>query len=184
MALRPSISSKMKKRLFLGALSALIFAVLVGLGPKALFRDPESQVSGAGGRAAKTLSQVRTETGTNTPRQTATAAAPAELSSVSNKLFATAELSWDQPIVEEPFARFHDWAAQYVHAQGANKLDLEAEGLWLVRARRKALAQLIESNPERALELSVPLRVRQALPDSVAGQLEERISGAGRLAVL
>jgi hypothetical protein len=65
-----------------------------------------------------------------------------------------------------------------------DKAALEQEGLELARERRRALAALIQSDPERALALTVPVSVRQALPASVTGLLEERVSGSGSLAVL
>lgn len=61
---------------------------------------------------------------------------------------------------------------------------MEVEGVALAKVRREALASLIKSDPERALELTVPVGVRRALPASVADLLEERISSRGRLAVL
>src|SRR5436309_1978136 len=178
------LQNPMKHRLILRALSVLILSFILGLGLKSLFRGSESQTARREVGAAKAVSPIRMASEPNAPGPVVTGAAPSEISSISNKFFATAESFWEQPILEEPFARFHDWAEQYLHAGNGNKSGLETEGLELVSARRQALAKLIKSNPERALELSVPARVRQALPDSVAGQLEERISGVGRLAVL
>jgi hypothetical protein len=115
--------------------------------------------------------------------------APVPAKSVSadwrtNELFVTAETRWTESIVEEPFARFRDWAELYVHASTQEKLALELEGVRLSRTRREAMAEMIQSNPQRALQFSVPMRVLQLMPGSVRAQLEEQVSGRGRLAVL
>jgi hypothetical protein len=54
----------------------------------------------------------------------------------------------------------------------------------LAKQRRKELRSLIQSDPGRALELTVPVSVRQALPEAISEYLEERVDGRGRLAVL
>jgi nucleoside-diphosphate-sugar epimerase len=61
-------------------------------------------------------------------------------------------------------------------ATPAEKAALEAEGIALARERRVALAELISSNPEHALELAVPVGLRRALPRSIVELLEE-VSG-------
>src|SRR5437899_9827555 len=102
----------------------------------------------------------------------------------TNRLFLTADRRWQQPLAEEAFARFHDWAERYIAADASAKVALEAEGIALAETRREALASLIKTNPERALELAAPLSVRRALPLTVQRLLEERVSGRGTLAVL
>ena len=99
-------------------------------------------------------------------------------------VFETAEARWQKPIAEEPFARFHDWANAYLAASPEKRSLLEEQGLELARERRVALKQLIQSDPQRALELTVPARIREALPRSIQDELEERVAGRGRLAVL
>jgi len=101
----------------------------------------------------------------------------------TNVLFETADKRWLQPIFEEPFAQFRDWTQRYLSASENEKALLEAEGVELCRSRRKALARLIQSDPERALQLSVPIHVPPQMPPSVRSQLEERVSGRGQLAV-
>ncbi len=104
---------------------------------------------------------------------------------VSNHLFLTPDLAWRQPIREETFARFHDWAEQYVKAASdADRAALERAGVELAAQRRSELSALIRTDPERALELAVPLSIREALPRTVTGLLETRISDRGDLAVL
>src|SRR5262245_23237072 len=95
------------------------------------------------------------------------------------------EALWEKPVVEPPFAAFKEWTARYQQApSAAAKAALEAEGVELARARLTAMADLIQSNPERALELAVPDGVRQALPGSVSSLLEEAINARGDLEVM
>jgi len=109
---------------------------------------------------------------------------PVSASAPTNSLFQTASLRWQQPIAEEPFAAFHDWAERYLSASASERAGMLAEGVTLAQARRAALKSLIQTDPERALELIVPQSVRQALPPEVVALLEERVTGKGRLAVL
>jgi hypothetical protein len=104
---------------------------------------------------------------------------------VTNWSFLTPDIRWDQPVREESFARFHDWAEQYVRESSPTaKAGLEREGIELAQKRRQELAGLIQTDPERALELAVPVRIRQAFPAELTDLMEERVSGRGRLAVL
>lgn len=90
------------------------------------------------------------------------------------------EALWQQPVTEPVFAAFADWARHYAQAPtAAARAALEAEGLRLARARLTALANLIVTRPERALELAVPQAVRQALPEGVQALLEEPINTRG-----
>jgi hypothetical protein len=118
-----------------------------------------------------------------TPTSPTTVAAVDD-NAITNRLFLTPESFWASPIAERSFAAFHDWAEQYLSSLPAGKAALEGEGTELARARREDLRALIESNPERALELAVPVRVRAGLPAAVEALLEERFSSQGRLAVL
>jgi hypothetical protein len=92
---------------------------------------------------------------------------------------------WSSAIPESSFASFKDWAAKYQAAGTAEeKKALEAEGVVLATARRTALAQLIQRDPKRALELAVPDNVREAMPPVVGALLEERVTDRGDLQVL
>lgn len=102
----------------------------------------------------------------------------------TNSLFLTASQHWQHPIAEEPFAVFHDWTERYLAAATSEQAGMIAEGVTLAQVRRAALKSLIQADPERALELTVPQAVRWALPTEVLAVLEERVSGRGRLAVL
>src|SRR5262245_5255818 len=58
---------------------------------------------------------------------------------------------WEQPMTEPRFAAFKEWTDKYRQAASADaKAALEEEGVTLARARLTALADLIQSNPERA----------------------------------
>jgi hypothetical protein len=45
------------------------------------------------------------------------------------------------------------------------------------------MVDLIQKDPERALQLTVPMHVIRRLPGAIRGQLEERVTGRGTLAV-
>jgi hypothetical protein len=85
----------------------------------------------------------------------------------------------------ETFGTFNDWAARYLQASTpAARHLLEFEGVELARTRREALAGLIRSDPEAALNQAVGVGVRAMLPAAVTELLEERVNGHGDLAVL
>ena len=82
------------------------------------------------------------------------------------------------------FARFDNWTERYIRATALEKSGLEAEGVGLARQRRAKMADTIQADPKRALELAIPFAVRQELPASVIAQLERPLSRRGTLAVL
>lgn len=91
---------------------------------------------------------------------------------------------WQGPQPPE-LAAFRDWTARYAATPtGRERFDLEAEGVRLATARRPVMRALIERDPERALELTVPHTVRAALPAAVLELVEQRVSGTGTLAVV
>ncbi len=87
-------------------------------------------------------------------------------------------------IPESRFSRFDDWTERYIRATALEKSRLEAEGVELARERRAKMADTIQADPKKALELAVPFAVRQELPGSVISQLERPLSRRGTLAVL
>jgi hypothetical protein len=118
------------------------------------------------------------------PAPPETPAAPAETNIVSEKALAAfqarrPETLWQQTPPEDAFALFSEWAKRYV-ATGANPDD----GARLAGIRRVELAKLIESDPQRALELAVPWSVRRQLPAAVQAQLETPLSARGDLTIL
>ncbi len=87
--------------------------------------------------------------------------------------------------VQEPAAQvFFNWSQNYQTASLHEKNILEKEGVKLAVERQKFLSELIQTNPERALELAVPIAVRRQFPASINALLEQRISGRGQLAVM
>jgi hypothetical protein len=93
---------------------------------------------------------------------------------------------WFASSMPEPaFVAFGEWCRKYIDAATPEKKSaLEPDGVALARERRAAVAALIQSNPQRALELAVPIGLRRALPKAVVELLEERVSARGSLAVL
>ena len=85
---------------------------------------------------------------------------------------------------EKPFARFAQWTTAYLAADEITRVALEARGVELAKARRAALASVIENDPERAFDLALPDSLREGLPASITKLLEERISSYGDYSVL
>jgi hypothetical protein len=82
-------------------------------------------------------------------------------------------------------AAFRAWTGRYLRApSAAARLGLIAEGVELAQVRRTSMRALIELDPERALAVTVPVRIRQELPAVVQALLEVRLSGRGELALL
>lgn len=85
---------------------------------------------------------------------------------------------WDEP--QPPaLAAFRDWAERYRHAAPAARRALEAEGVALAQARRPAMLELIKTDPQYALAVTVPATLRQILPAAVLAELENRVAGRG-----
>jgi hypothetical protein len=91
---------------------------------------------------------------------------------------------WNSEIDEPAAAEFADWVKRFEAASPEEKRAMEEEGVTLASARRTFLKQLIKDNPERALELALPISVVRELPVSIRDLVEERVSGRGELAVL
>lgn len=84
-----------------------------------------------------------------------------------------------QPLAEQPIHAFTGWTQRYLAATPEEKTRLEPEGRALVMARRPVMKQLIEDDPQRALEVVVPRVVRQQLPAMIVAQLEKPVSNKG-----
>ena len=80
------------------------------------------------------------------------------------------DVRWRAPMPEPVFAKFREWTVQFAVVQSERLL---AEGIALAEERRTELADLIDKNPQRALELALPVAVRRALPAEVAARVEE-----------
>ncbi len=84
---------------------------------------------------------------------------------------------------------FDQWVARWVQPGVSDVGDrdvLMEEGVLLARERRERMRELIRKDPKAALALAsaVSWTRRQALPESVRGELEEWISATGDLEVL
>jgi alpha-tubulin suppressor-like RCC1 family protein len=101
-------------------------------------------------------------------------------------LFATKPKDSESRIIsEQKVASFHRWADQYRAAVTTEqKLVMEKEGLRLALQRREAMVSLIQTDPNRALELTVPYSVRREMPSSISSQFETVVNGRGKLDVL
>lgn len=84
----------------------------------------------------------------------------------------------------KPFSKFSEWTHVYLAAGPTEKAALETQGIEWATERRKAMAAIIESDPERALELAISDSLRRQLPSSVTKLLEERVSAYGDYRVL
>src|SRR4029077_8709511 len=90
--------------------------------------------------------------------------------------------AWDSDQAPQAFTNFRAWVQRYVtnSVTGKTVRPLQiSEGVRLAVKRREALAELIKSDPARAIALSVPAHVRRSLPSAVVQELEERVSGIG-----
>ncbi len=91
-----------------------------------------------------------------------------------------ADLRWEEPFSEPAFEEFRRWAVALPAAiTGA---DLQ-HGIELAQQRRYDLLELIENNPQRALELAAPHAIRQQMPEEIQALLEERVDAQGDLLV-
>ncbi len=88
------------------------------------------------------------------------------------------------PVRERSFADFRDWMSRYQPADATSRTALEEEGKVLAQARLAAFADLIETDPKRALQLALPVSARGGLPASVLELLEQPVNARGDLAVL
>lgn len=90
----------------------------------------------------------------------------------------------ERPADDPAFAAFDEWRKKYAAAPDAQKAALQSEGVALSQARRAAMKELIQRNPQRALELSVGAEERQGLPSEVVQNLEEFVQGRGEFGVI
>ncbi|MEY4917705.1 MAG: hypothetical protein RL616_1618, partial [Verrucomicrobiota bacterium] len=79
----------------------------------------------------------------------------------------------------DAFENFSQWAANFT-----NGTVTVVDGQRFAWQRREAMLELIQNDPQRAIELSVPFELRQRLPLAVTKFFEEQIDGRGDLEVL
>jgi hypothetical protein len=78
---------------------------------------------------------------------------------------------------------FTTWTGQYLAAPAVERKKLEPEGIRLATTRRPIFKAIIQNDPQRAIERSVPRVVRQDLPESITALLEKPVSATGDLNV-
>jgi len=86
--------------------------------------------------------------------------------------------------METLMREFADWQRRYSNAPPAERVKLAAAGEALARERRAALKALIQSDPQRALQLAVPPGTGRDWPPAVVQLLEQWVSGRGALGVI
>ena len=85
---------------------------------------------------------------------------------------------------EPAFVAFNDWMKTFERTRSEDKQALISEGVQLARRRRSEMVDLIESDPKRALELSVNRAQYSRLPETIQVELEELVSAKGDLEIL
>ena len=85
---------------------------------------------------------------------------------------------------DSTLAAFSGWAERYLAAGEPARAAMVAQGVNLAQQRRATLLDLIVTDPREALASSVPFAVRRRLPEIIAAQLEQRVSGMGDFLVL
>jgi len=93
---------------------------------------------------------------------------------------------WGESESNSAFADFDSWASQFTVTPPniTSKAQILSGGVSLAKARRHAFAELIKTDPQKALALTVPASVRQRLPAEVVNELETRVSGIGDYSVV
>ncbi|MFT3710006.1 MAG: PKD domain-containing protein [Archangium sp.] len=84
----------------------------------------------------------------------------------------------------DPLAAFSKWVELYVNADAPTRAALEPMGRQLIGARREAMKSLIETDPQRAIELAVTPVQRDALPEDLQDAVETWRDGIGTLHVI
>jgi len=114
-----------------------------------------------------------------------TSPAKTEAEVAASKLPQALDLLWKNAPPEPTFAAFAQWTDRYVAAREAVlRTQLEAEGIDLARKRLSEMADLVVTDPQRAIERAVPRSVRGELPASVRELLEQPVNGKGDFEVV
>ncbi len=92
--------------------------------------------------------------------------------------------AWADAAQPEALGAFRAWTERYRAASAAERAALLDEGVALARTRRAAMLDLIRTDPQRALAVTVPVSVRRDLPAEIVTELEQRAAGKGEFALL
>lgn len=79
---------------------------------------------------------------------------------------------------------FHRWAEEFAAAPAAERAAMLEQGRGLAQEHRARMKLLITSDPRRALEEALPVRLRRELPDEIAETIEQRVNARGFYGVL
>ena len=115
------------------------------------------------------------------PNDSAVCVTPGETPTPSFAALVAAKAARDAALAAT--AAFEHWLTDFRRAEASAQSALATTGLPLAATRRAALKYLIETDPERALTLAVPVGLRPELPADIQAQLERRLDQRGRLEV-
>ena len=107
-----------------------------------------------------------------------------EASGVRKQTLSEVSIHWLEANSKKELGAFQHWTQKYLAAAEDEKVALRPEGVALAGERRKAIKDLIRTDPEAALAATVPIGIRRELPREIENLLEERVSGRGQLALL
>jgi Bacterial Ig domain/Concanavalin A-like lectin/glucanases superfamily/PKD domain/Putative Ig domain/Galactose oxidase, central domain/Calx-beta domain len=88
------------------------------------------------------------------------------------------------PTAPDAVKNFRNWAESYFAAEPGARQSLIKKGKELAELHRAEIKKTIPNDPKLALELAVPMVVRQDLPDEIEQLLESRVNESGKLLVL
>jgi hypothetical protein len=87
---------------------------------------------------------------------------------------------WGRTDNTSAFRAFHLWATAFIATTNkTDKTQLLSNGVLLAGERRRALALLIKTDPQKAIALTIPASIRLQLPKEVLNEVEHRVSGIG-----
>ncbi len=84
-------------------------------------------------------------------------------------------------VLAPEMAAFEVWVGKFAGASPLEQTALAEDGMKLAEARRAAMAQLIERDPEAALRQALPYNLRKALPAEIGAVIEQPVSGRGEI---
>ena len=146
--------------------AALPVLLLLAVGGFVRWQFSPSGSPDAGTVAATAKPQARAES----PVPASAAEAPESVRGQTLARLAYAQ-GWNREL-PPAMAAFRAWAERYrATADRAARVALEAEGVALARARRTEMLNVIKTDPQRALAITVPAGVRQSLPPAVLAEL-------------
>jgi hypothetical protein len=127
---------------------------------------------------AKTNSSPTNFSAAKIPAQPSPATASSRESTNKNKRISQAAAQTRKPAALDPrlspFDNFSHWLKLFTNSSASL-----ADGERLAWKRREAMLELIQTDPKRAIEMSVPFALRQSLPPQVTRFFEQQLDGRG-----